>query len=292
VPATVHISSSSSTTTTTSLVQTMTATTARKGTTTSILSNEQLLSPDTLQFDFEEYALKQGIPDLLDPLPYRKAGSVFDPERNVEDDDGGQQQQDGGGYGGSGATTGGGGDTHQQQLTSAKNDPRLRTVVCRHWLRDLCMKGSSCEFLHQYDLSKMPLCRHGDKCKIADCPFRHISDANRLDCVFYSQGFCIHGPFCRYRHVQRERQDLPAVADFTLGLTQMQQNEERGGQDLESRPTAKPNENYKTSLCKHFMSGSCPFGEKCHFAHGQDELRAFPTQIKGTHEEERYVNRH
>eukprot|EP00529_Nitzschia_sp_RCC80_P038150 CAMPEP_0113467516 /NCGR_PEP_ID=MMETSP0014_2-20120614/14854_1 /TAXON_ID=2857 /ORGANISM="Nitzschia sp." /LENGTH=70 /DNA_ID=CAMNT_0000359825 /DNA_START=414 /DNA_END=622 /DNA_ORIENTATION=+ /assembly_acc=CAM_ASM_000159 len=50
-------------------------------TTTSLLSNEQLLSPDTLQFDFEDYALKQGIPELADPLPYRKAGSVFDPER-------------------------------------------------------------------------------------------------------------------------------------------------------------------------------------------------------------------
>jgi cleavage and polyadenylation specificity factor subunit 4 len=243
-------------------------------TTRSILSNDQLLSADTLQFDFEDYALKQGIPDLLDPLPYRKAGSVFERDNNGEEGDGGED---------------GGGENDHNQLTSAKFDPRLRTVVCRHWLRDLCMKGSSCEFLHQYDLSKMPLCRHGDRCKIPDCPFRHISDANRLDCVFYSQGFCIHGPFCRYRHVQRERQDLPAVADFTLGLTQMQQNEERGGQEPESRPTAKPNENYKTSICKHFLQGSCPFGEKCHFAHGQHELRAFPTQTRAANEEERYV---
>jgi hypothetical protein len=26
-------------------------------------------------------------------------------------------------------------------LTSAKHDPRLRTVVCRHWLRDLLGLG-------------------------------------------------------------------------------------------------------------------------------------------------------
>ena len=88
------------------------------------------------------------------------------------------------------------GDEAEPVLTSAKHDPRLRTVVCRHWLRDLCMKGSACEFLHQYDLGKMPLCRHGERCKINDCPFRHISEANRLECVFYSQGSCIHGdPF-------------------------------------------------------------------------------------------------
>ncbi len=32
------------------------------------------------------------------------------------------------------------------------------TIVCRHWLRDLCMKGDKCDFLHQYDLARMPEC--------------------------------------------------------------------------------------------------------------------------------------
>ncbi len=201
-------------------------------------------SIDQMEFDFEDFALKHGIPDTVDPLPYRKAGSVF-------------------------AT----GDEAEPQLTSAKNDPRLRTVVCRHWLRDLCMKGAACEFLHQYDLSKMPLCRHGERCTVPNCPFRHISEADRLECVFYSQGFCIHGPFCRYKHVRREREDLPLVADFTLGLSQMQ-----AGKDgvTPRRPAPKPNEFYKISLCKHFMQGECPFGDGCHFAHGEHELRKFP----------------
>eukprot|EP00970_Alexandrium_tamarense_P000851 scaffold97_cov193-Alexandrium_tamarense.AAC.20 len=184
----------------------------------------------------------QGIPETLDPLPYRKAGSVF-------------------------AT----GEEAEPVLTSAKHDPRLRTVVCRHWLRDLCMKGAACEFLHQYDLSKMPLCRHGDRCKVKDCPFRHINEADRLECVFYSQGFCIHGPFCRYRHVRRERADLPVVADFTLGLSQMQAGKD--GVSAVRRPAPKPNEFFKVSLCKHFLSGECPFGDGCHFAHGEAELR-------------------
>ena len=200
---------------------------------------------DMVQYDFENYALTQGIPETLDPLPYRKSGSVF-------------------------AT----GDESEPQLTSAKHDPRLRTVVCRHWLRDLCMKGAACEFLHQYDLSKMPLCRHGDRCKVKDCPFRHINEADRLECVFYSQGFCIHGPFCRYKHVRRDRIDLPVVADFTLGLSQMQAGKD--GITAVRRPAPKPNEFFKVSLCKHFMSGECPFGDGCHFAHGEDELKRFP----------------
>lgn len=138
------------------------------------------------------------------------------------------------------------------------------------------MKGAACEFLHQYDLSKMPLCRHGDRCKIQDCPFRHISEADRLECVFYSQGFCIHGPFCRYKHVRRDRVDLPAVADFTLGLSQMQAGKDGTGGIAPLRPAPKPNEFYKVSLCKHFLQGECPFGDGCHFAHGEDELKKFP----------------
>jgi cleavage and polyadenylation specificity factor subunit 4 len=118
-----------------------------------------------------------------------------------------------------------------------------------------------------YDLSKMPLCRHGERCKVHDCPFRHISEANRLECVFYSQGFCIHGPFCRYKHVRRERIDLPAVADFTLGLSQMQAAGKDGA--VTRRPAPKPNEFFKISLCKHFTQGECPFGDGCHFAHGE-----------------------
>jgi Zinc finger C-x8-C-x5-C-x3-H type (and similar) len=90
------------------------------------------------------------------------------------------------------------------------------------------------------------------------------------------------------------------VADFTLGLSQMQANKDgssggagagagaggdRGdrGQQNQSvrRPAPKPNEFYKISLCKHFLQGECPFGEGCHFAHGEHELRSFPRNQRG-----------
>jgi len=115
------------------------------------------LTANTIEYDFESYALEHGIPETLDPLPYRKAGSVF--SSTTENDD---PNNPGNSENSANA------DQQRANLTSAKHDPRLRTVVCRHWLRDLCMKGSACEFLHQYDLSKMPLCRHGERCKIHD----------------------------------------------------------------------------------------------------------------------------
>lgn len=34
-----------------------------------------------------------------------------------------------------------------------------------------------------------------------------------------------------------------------------------------------PASNYKTKLCDNFVKGSCTFGDRCHFAHGNTELR-------------------
>ena len=33
-----------------------------------------------------------------------------------------------------------------------------KTVVCKHWLRGLCKKGDGCDFLHEYDVTKLPDC--------------------------------------------------------------------------------------------------------------------------------------
>lgn len=34
-----------------------------------------------------------------------------------------------------------------------------------------------------------------------------------------------------------------------------------------------PGGNFKTKLCENFTKGSCTFGDRCHFAHGENELR-------------------
>jgi len=33
----------------------------------------------------------------------------------------------------------------------------FNNLVCKHWLRSLCKKGEGCEFLHEYNLSVLPL---------------------------------------------------------------------------------------------------------------------------------------
>ncbi|KAL6942025.1 hypothetical protein ACO0QE_003189 [Hanseniaspora vineae] len=56
-------------------------------------------------------------------------------------------------------------------------------IVCKHWLKGLCKKNDQCEYLHEYNLRKMPECLFFSKngfCNAnsnnhhEDCPFQHI----------------------------------------------------------------------------------------------------------------------
>ncbi|XP_047076631.1 zinc finger CCCH domain-containing protein 14-like [Lolium rigidum] len=40
-----------------------------------------------------------------------------------------------------------------------------------------------------------------------------------------------------------------------------------------SHRSGGPGSNFKTKLCEHFTKGPCTFGDRCHFAHGENELR-------------------
>lgn len=76
-------------------------------------------------------------------------------------------------------------------------DPNKRTV-CKHWLRGLCKKGDQCDYLHEYDLRRIPECRFyatfgfcnsGD-----DCLYLHVDKAvKRRECENYRRGFCPKG---------------------------------------------------------------------------------------------------
>jgi cleavage and polyadenylation specificity factor subunit 4 len=66
------------------------------------------------------------------------------------------------------------------------------------------MKGDSCGFLHQFDGSRMPVCRSllkTGKCVELDCPFKHDLEQIK-ECNMFKLGFCVYGPQCRYRHTR------------------------------------------------------------------------------------------
>ncbi|KAJ2893187.1 hypothetical protein MKZ38_008928 [Zalerion maritima] len=97
---------------------------------------------------------------------------------------------------------GGGRDQHGQGSS-------FNSLVCKHWLRSLCKKGFSCEFLHEYNLRKMPECnffvRNGYCSNGDECLYLHIDPMSKLPpCPWYERGFCPLGPACGKKHVRRK----------------------------------------------------------------------------------------
>ncbi|RDA95525.1 hypothetical protein CP533_5437 [Ophiocordyceps camponoti-saundersi (nom. inval.)] len=85
----------------------------------------------------------------------------------------------------------------------------LNSLVCKHWLRGLCKKGEHCEFLHEYNLRKMPECnffmRNGYCSNGEECLYLHVDPLTRLPpCPHYDMGFCPLGPLCSKKHVRRK----------------------------------------------------------------------------------------
>jgi cleavage and polyadenylation specificity factor subunit 4 len=63
-----------------------------------------------------------------------------------------------------------------------------------------------------YDPNRMPLCQfiidYG-ACHNPDCIFAHAKDdegqeKQQKECIWYSRGFCKHGPQCKSKHIRRE----------------------------------------------------------------------------------------
>ncbi|KAH8655173.1 hypothetical protein BX600DRAFT_469230 [Xylariales sp. PMI_506] len=100
-------------------------------------------------------------------------------------------------------------DRHVAPAAAAANNASYNSLVCKHWLRALCKKGESCEFLHEYNLRKMPECnffvRNGYCSNGDECLYLHIDPMSKLPpCPHYDRGFCPLGPNCSKKHVRRQ----------------------------------------------------------------------------------------
>ncbi|KAE9973560.1 hypothetical protein BLS_003560 [Venturia inaequalis] len=111
-------------------------------------------------------------------------------------------------------------DKHPARTTQYNN------LICKHFLRGLCKKGENCEFLHSFNLRKMPECNYWQRHQTCpagdDCAYQHTDPSfKRPTCPHYERGFCPLGPVCANRHIRKER------------------------------------------LCKYYLAGFCPSGRGC-----------------------------
>ncbi|KAJ9302370.1 hypothetical protein DTO271G3_1236 [Paecilomyces variotii] len=103
------------------------------------------------------------------------------------------------------------------------------SLVCKHFLKGLCKKGFKCEYLHEYNLRRMPECQSFSRSGYCpngdDCLYQHVRPEAKLPpCEHYDRGFCPLGPLCAKRHIRRK-------------------------------------------LCPFYLAGFCPEGKACADAH-------------------------
>ncbi|KAH3683632.1 hypothetical protein WICPIJ_005414 [Wickerhamomyces pijperi] len=115
-------------------------------------------------------------------------------------------------------------------------------IVCKHWLRGLCKKGDNCEFLHEYNLRKMPEClffsKNGFCTQTPECQYLHLDPSSKIpECLDYSKGFCPEGPNCKNRHIKR-------------------------------------------IICQNYLTGFCPDGPDCDLAHPNFQLLSDKLRIR------------
>ncbi|MBW0494400.1 hypothetical protein O181_034115 [Austropuccinia psidii MF-1] len=128
---------------------------------------------------------------------------------------------------------------NENQSNNIFNHASLHTkTVCKHWLRGLCKKGASCEFLHEYNLRTMPECwffgKYGFCSNGDECMYLHVDERMRvLECMDFRRGFCPKGPDCQQKHIRRP-------------------------------------------LCQAYMAGFCEFGKLCHLG-GHPKFELDPT---------------
>ncbi|KAF8974016.1 hypothetical protein BDZ97DRAFT_1647887 [Flammula alnicola] len=108
-----------------------------------------------------------------------------------------------------------------RQLPTHPRERERLSTVCKHWLRGLCKKGDACEFLHEYNLRRMPECWWFAKygyCSAGDeCLYAHPKE-RRVECPDYNRGFCKLGPHCPRKHIRKVACQAYLTGFCPLGL--------------------------------------------------------------------------
>jgi len=126
----------------------------------------------------------------------------------------------------------------------SRDRERLSTV-CKHWLRGLCKKGDDCEFLHEYNLRRMP------------------------ECWWYARyGYCSSGDECLYAHPKERKKECP---DYKRGFCKLGKSSFQSMQCEIQTPLIKtagpecPRKHVRRVICQNYLTGFCPMGPECDF---------------------------
>ncbi|XP_019158177.1 PREDICTED: zinc finger CCCH domain-containing protein 39-like [Ipomoea nil] len=171
-----------------------------------------------------------------------------------------------------------------------------KTRVCAKFLEGKCRNGEHCTFAHGADDLREPppnwqdLVREKDRVAGSWNDDQKIIPRVKICKKFYNGEECPYGENCNFLHERPPKFRSDMVKDrmesnaITIGTTNCITARRSDSDQLESHKHASADPDihrpklafWKKRLCsKYEIMGQCPFGERCHYAHGQSELQAF-----------------
>ncbi|XP_030947111.1 zinc finger CCCH domain-containing protein 12-like isoform X1 [Quercus robur] len=192
---------------------------------------------------------------------------------------------------------------NSQDVTSSNRSKAIgkmffKTKLCCKFRAGTCPYVTNCNFAHSIEELRRPppnwqeiVAQHEEEKGVSSEPREEyqipslgsanfVGDSQRSykgrHCKkFYTEEGCPYGDNCTFLHDEQSK-NRESVA-ISLGPGGY------GGAATSpvSGPNAKPS-NWKTRICNKWeLTGYCPFGSKCHFAHGAAGLREAYTVIRG-----------
>ncbi|KQJ95303.1 zinc finger CCCH domain-containing protein 56 [Brachypodium distachyon] len=194
-----------------------------------------------------------------------------------------------------GPSGGGGGDAGSMSKSRAIGKMFFKTKLCCKFRAGTCPYVTNCNFAHgMEELRKPPpnwqeiVAAHEEATEQREehqIPIMTSSSVAPSESVsgraykgrhckkFYTEEGCPYGDACTFLHDEQSKARESVAISLSPSV---------GGGSYNS-PTAAANgptilkpSNWKTRICNKWeMTGYCPFGSKCHFAHGAAELHKY-----------------
>ncbi|XP_022946029.1 zinc finger CCCH domain-containing protein 39-like [Cucurbita moschata] len=180
------------------------------------------------------------------------------------------------------------------------NNIFFKTRMCAKFKLGLCRNGASCNFAHGVEDMRQPPpnwqeivgIREDDQSVSNWNDDQKIIQKMKLCRKFYNGEECPYGDRCNFLHEDPAKfrddsgrfRESSAISIGTTGTPLINGSDSSYPEPIKAASSSVPdalraNGNsrpsfWKTKLCtKWEITGHCPFGEKCHFAHGQSELQ-------------------
>lgn len=184
----------------------------------------------------------------------------------------------------------------------------FKTRLCAKFKMGMCRNGESCNFAHGIEDIRQPPANWQELVGLRDedrtssgnwDDDQKIIHRMKLCKKYYNGEECPYGDRCNFLHEDPSKyrddsgrfRESSAISIGTSAPPVIQGSGSSNGEDNKSvlnsgsdpsRANVIKPVYWKTKLCNKWeLTGHCPFGEKCHFAHGHAELQVSSGRVEG-----------